>query len=191
MSPRWTALQLAAGLALATVAATAGTARDAGDNCLVEWSLRGDEGVNACSGGLGCRALDGFFQCAAALAGGDACPAGDSIDACGVGLYCYAGKCVAAKVVGEDCDDYSACGKTAYCGDTYDASGQCKEFIAEGKKCPLEFKGACQNGLTCRDIGAGPVCLPRSDKTEACDSENDWFVARSLFARPLGASFLL
>jgi hypothetical protein len=180
MSFPCTALQLAAGLALATVTAAAGAVRGAGATCNQVWTLRGDEGVNACSGGLACRTLDGFDQCATALAEGDACPAGDVYDACDAGLYCYAGKCVTAKNIGEDCDNYSACGKVSYCVKIVDGGAQCSDFLAEGMTCYVDSPFSCQNGLTCRDIGAGPVCLSRSDKTEACNYEYDWFVAHSL-----------
>jgi hypothetical protein len=184
------ALQLAAGLALAGVAAAAGAERNAGDSCLPVWTLRGDDGVSACSGGLTCRNIDGFYQCAAALAEGDACSSGDSHDPCGVGVYCYAGKCVAAKAVGEDCDKFDACGKTAYCVKTVDGGAQCADFLAEDATCEWDLAVACANGLTCRNIGAGTVCVPRSDKTGACDVDTDWFVARSLITRPPGVSFL-
>lgn len=106
MPPSRRALQLLVA-SLPFLVALGATPPGAGENCILIWQNRGE-----CAAGLTCRkkVVGGIDTeiCRPPLPVRAVCtnPFSDGFAGCDVGLYCEAGECVAAKKIGEACDNY-------------------------------------------------------------------------------------
>lgn len=140
---------------------------DRGENC--DWSSLGR---GECATGLICYEDDtGTDVCQDSLTEGTECDY--EFSRCGVGLSCSKDeKCVRAKKLGDSCERYDDCGRTATCGPHGD-SPTCVEFAAEAEPCAQSYD--CANGLKCYE----GICVARAREGNSCGNVG-WCVSWQL-----------
>lgn len=167
-------------IAVATLFVLPIFARKRGDNCIVEWSQRGECGSNLactatgvsyaqcapaksvgdrclgnadCARGLRCRQPD--LTCRAAFGAGEDCI---DVGTCDVreNVTCKMGKCVPLRVEGVACVFRIQCDIGMFC------DGYCRERRGVGESCSTY--DACVDGTSC----VGGVCVLWPSEGEAC-----------------------